>query len=75
MMETDVSITKDGVVILSHDVTIDRKTNRSGKIEDWNYADLITERWTSVIRIPPTMIRSLTAPSVSNTRTAPVWRR
>ena len=26
MMETDVSITKDGVVILSHDTTIDRKT-------------------------------------------------
>ena len=44
MMETDVSITKDGVVILSHDVTIDRKTNRSGKIEDWNYADLIAEK-------------------------------
>ena len=44
MMETDVSITKDGVVILSHDVTIDRKTNRSGKIEDWNYSDLIAEK-------------------------------
>ena len=27
MMETDVSITKDGVVILSHDTTLDRKTN------------------------------------------------
>jgi len=44
MMETDVSITKDGVVILSHDVTIDRKTNRSGRIEDWNYTDLIAEK-------------------------------
>ena len=30
MMETDVSITKDGVVILSHDTTIDRKTNATG---------------------------------------------
>jgi len=42
MMETDVSITKDGVLILSHDTTIDRKTNQTGKISDWNYSDLIS---------------------------------
>ena len=41
MMETDVSITKDGVVILSHDTTLDRKTNVTGNIADWNYSDLI----------------------------------
>lgn len=44
MMETDVSITKDGVVILSHDTTLDRKTNVTGKIADWNYADLISQK-------------------------------
>ncbi len=44
MMETDVSITKDGVVILSHDVTLDRKTNVTGSIIDWNYSDLIAKR-------------------------------
>ena len=44
MMETDVSITKDGVVILSHDVRLDRKTNVTGNIIDWNYADLIAQR-------------------------------
>ena len=44
MMETDVSITKDGVVILSHDTTIDRKTNATGKIIDWNYTDLIARK-------------------------------
>ena len=44
MMETDVSITKDGVVILSHDTTLDRKTNKTGAIADWNYTDLISER-------------------------------
>ncbi len=44
MMETDVSITKDGVVILSHDTTLDRKTNVTGAIADWNYSDLIAER-------------------------------
>ena len=43
MMETDVSITKDGVVILSHDTTIDRKTNETGNIIDWNYTDLIAK--------------------------------
>ena len=44
MMETDVSITKDGVVILSHDTTLDRKTNVTGEIADWNYADLIAQK-------------------------------
>ena len=44
MMETDVSITKDGVVILSHDVTLDKKTNVTGKIADWNYSDLIAQK-------------------------------
>ncbi len=44
MMETDVSITKDGVVLISHDTTIDRKTNKTGAIADWNYSDLIAER-------------------------------
>ena len=44
MMETDVSITKDGVVILSHDTTLDRKTNVTGAIADWNYSDLIAQR-------------------------------
>ena len=43
MMETDVSITKDGVVILSHDTTLDRKTNVTGNISDWNYSDLIRD--------------------------------
>ena len=44
MMETDVSITKDGVVILSHDTTLDRKTNVTGNIADWNYSDLISQK-------------------------------
>lgn len=44
MMETDVSITKDGVLILSHDTSLDRKTNVTGNIIDWNYSDLISQR-------------------------------
>lgn len=44
MMETDVSITKDGVVILSHDISLDRKTNVTGLIEEWNYTDLMAQK-------------------------------
>ncbi len=44
MMETDVNITKDGVVILSHDTRLDGKTDVTGAIADWNYTDLIAER-------------------------------
>lgn len=44
MLETDVSITKDGVVLLSHDTRIDRKTNETGYIIDWNYRDLIAQK-------------------------------
>ncbi len=44
MMETDVSITADGVIILSHDTTLDRKTNVTGNIIDWNYSDLIAQK-------------------------------
>ena len=44
MMETDVSITRDGVVILSHDITLDRKTNVTGAIADWNYSDLMSQK-------------------------------
>lgn len=44
MMETDVSITRDGVAILSHDTTLDRKTNVIGRIIDWNYSDLMAQK-------------------------------
>lgn len=44
MMETDVSITRDGVIILSHDTTLDRKTNVTGAIADWNYTDLMARK-------------------------------
>ena len=42
MMETDVSITKDNVVILSHDTTLDRKTSLINQdIIDINYSYLM----------------------------------
>lgn len=44
MLEMDVSITKDGVVIMSHDTTLDRRTNVTGNICDWNYTDLLAQK-------------------------------
>lgn len=44
MLEMDVSITKDNIVIMSHDTTLDRRTNVKGKIADWNYTDLIEQK-------------------------------
>ncbi|MFU8793474.1 MAG: glycerophosphodiester phosphodiesterase family protein [Acholeplasmataceae bacterium] len=44
MLETDVSLTKDGIVILSHDTTLDRKTTlTNARIIDINYHDLIED--------------------------------
>ncbi len=44
MLEMDVSITKDGVIIMSHDTTLDRRTNASGAIADWTYEDLKNQK-------------------------------
>ncbi|MCM1289672.1 MAG: hypothetical protein NC132_04100 [Corallococcus sp.] len=44
MLEMDVSITKDDVVIMSHDTTLDRRTDANGAIADWNYSDLIEQK-------------------------------
>lgn len=45
MLETDVNLTKDGVVILSHDTTLDRKTSlQHADIIDVNYSDLINDQ-------------------------------
>ena len=44
MMETDVSITNDDVVILSHDLTLDRKTSlKNAVISEIDYADLMAD--------------------------------
>ena len=44
IMETDVNITKDGVLILLHNEYLDATTNVTGLASDWNYSDLISER-------------------------------
>ena len=41
-IETDVQKTKDGVLVLFHDDTVDRVTNGSGKLCDYTYDELKT---------------------------------
>ena len=40
-IETDVQITKDGVLVLFHDDTLDRVTGQTGCIADYTYAELL----------------------------------
>jgi len=39
-IETDVQITKDGILVLFHDDTIERVTGQKGKISDYTYKEL-----------------------------------
>ena len=40
LVENDIQLTKDGVIVVMHDDTIDRTTNGSGKVTSMTYADL-----------------------------------
>lgn len=40
-IETDVHVTKDGVVVLMHDDTLDRVTDGTGKVVDYTYEELL----------------------------------
>lgn len=39
-IETDVRISKDGVVVAFHDATLERTTNGAGAVADWDFEDL-----------------------------------
>jgi glycerophosphoryl diester phosphodiesterase len=39
-IETDVRITRDGVVVVFHDDTLERTTNGTGAVDRWDFADL-----------------------------------
>ena len=41
IMELDLKLTKDSVLVLSHDHTLDRMTTGSGKISDYTYQELL----------------------------------
>ncbi len=40
IIENDIYLSKDGVVVVMHDSTIDRTTNGTGKVESFTYAEL-----------------------------------
>ncbi len=42
--EVDPRLTKDSVIVLMHDATIDRTTNASGKLSDYTYEELLSIR-------------------------------
>jgi glycerophosphoryl diester phosphodiesterase len=39
-IETDLNVTKDGVIVICHDETVDRTTNDKGYIKDYTYMEL-----------------------------------
>ena len=61
-METDVQMTKDGVLVCMHDYTIDRTTNGTGKVSDYTWKELRkfwidggtgwNDKYTHKLRIP-----------------------
>ncbi len=40
MLDLNVMLTKDGVLVIQHDGTVDRQTNGTGKVADMTYAEL-----------------------------------
>lgn len=40
MLDFNVTLTKDDVLVVQHDLTVDRLTNATGNVVDMNYADL-----------------------------------
>lgn len=39
-IETDVQVTKDGVVVVFHDDTLERTTNGTGRVAEWRWEDV-----------------------------------
>src|SRR5690606_2453185 len=40
ILEVDPRLTKDSVIVLMHDATLDRTTNGTGKVSDYTWAEL-----------------------------------
>jgi glycerophosphoryl diester phosphodiesterase len=39
-IETDIRVTRDGVVVVFHDETLERTTNGIGKVSEWDWEDI-----------------------------------
>lgn len=51
-LETDVHLTKDGVLLAFHDEVLDRVTDANGAIADMTYAEIVTARIAGKHHIP-----------------------
>lgn len=65
MVEIDVRKTKDGVLVLMHDETVDRTTTGTGNISEWRFDSLRTLRLVDGLGVPtdhqiPTLEETLT---------------
>lgn len=52
MVEIDVRETRDGALVLMHDVTIDRTTTGTGQVSDWTLDSLKTLRLVDGLNVP-----------------------
>ena len=49
-VEADVDVIADGTVIICHDSTLDRTTNRAGRYDDLTVADLALEAYEKALQ-------------------------
>lgn len=59
MIENDIYITRDNVIVVMHDSTLDRTTNGTGKVESYTYAQLQKYQVVSNTSVSPEPIPTL----------------
>jgi glycerophosphoryl diester phosphodiesterase len=77
-METDVHVTSDGVVVIMHDDTLDRTTDRAGTIArlPWNVVKEVRVGGTEPVpRLDEVLEACPTPASTSSRRPTPRWSR
>lgn len=59
MVENDIYLTRDGVIVIMHDDTIDRTTNGTGNVSGFTYAELQKYQIDVNTKVPPEPIPTL----------------
>ena len=52
VLEIDLALTKDDILICSHDLTIDRTSNGTGAVRDYNYTELLQFDFADTFSLP-----------------------
>ncbi|MHA1111024.1 MAG: glycerophosphodiester phosphodiesterase [Promethearchaeota archaeon] len=52
VLEIDLALTKDDILICSHDLTIDRTSNGTGNVRDYNYTELLDFNFADSFSLP-----------------------